>query len=279
MLLNLDIKEITAPRHSLYHVLRFIAQGITNLDQALRQRVFCYNNICPDGRQYFILAEQYTMMFNQVGENLKTLGCLALLFVYSSVMADGHLMDSTTDRQAVFTFTSDPQETGGYSNLTRTDGMILIALEAAGLTPGNVHTLWWIVFNNPEACSEDCGENDIFDLANEFGGACDGLNCDGVVAAGIAIGNATGNVAKSDGTLEFGARMPMGSNADGHQVLFGAGFGPIMLTSSPHDAEVHVIVQSHGQARGNKQLMQQLSLVDSNCTPRCADLQATIHKP
>jgi hypothetical protein len=212
-----------------------------------------------------------------------TFGSLALLIVYGSVMADGHLATSTTDAQAVLTFDGNFQETGGYSFLTRTDGMILITLEAADLKPGNVHTLWWIVFNMPEYCSAPgCGEDDIFDLENEFDGACDGLNCDQVEAAGIAIGNATGNVAKSDGTLEFGARMVSGGNdfATGHEVLFPAGFdGMSLLTASPHNAEVHVIVQSHGQARGNKQLMQQLSLIDKNCTPRCADHQVTVHKP
>lgn len=208
---------------------------------------------------------------------VRALGALALFIACGSLMAAP--MASTTDVQEVGTF-PEGAPTGGQSFLTRTDDEIVITLEAAGLTPGDVHTLWWIVFNNPEACTEEgggCGEDDIF---NEDGT----LNGEGVMAAGIGIGNATGNVAKSDGTLEFGARLQMETNpeesvADGHQVLFGAGFGTNLLIVSPHVAEVHVIVQSHGQARGNKKLMEQLSISNANCTPRCVDIQATIHRP
>ena len=168
-----------------------------------------------------------------------TLAFLILLFFNSGVLAD-------TDTQSVYWF-DDASDTGGKSHLTRTDAMVLITLEAAGLVPGDVHTLWWIVFNDPAGCSAPCGEDDIF--------LPDGnLNEAGVVAAQIAIGNASGNVAKMDGTLEFGGRLRQNSDADGHQVLFGAGFGDYMLTASPDDAEVHVIVQTHGQARGGEKL-------------------------
>ena len=190
---------------------------------------------------------------------------LMLLIFCSTAMAD-------TDTQDVLWF-DDFSDTGGDSHLTRTDDMILITLEAAGLVPGDAHTLWWIVFNDPEGCSDPgCGENDIFTPEGE-------LNEAGVIAAQIAIGNASGNVAKSDGTLEFGGSLTQDAGADGHQVLFGAGFGDYMLTASPDDAEVHVIVQTHGQARGGKKLREQLSMVDSNCTPACADIQVAVHLP
>ena len=65
----------------------------------------------------------------------------------------------------------------------------------------------------------------------------------------------------------------------GHQVLFGDGFGPIVLTASPHDAEVHFIIQTHGQARGGPKLLEQLTYVDINCTPFCSDIQFAVHVP
>ena len=206
---------------------------------------------------------------------------LALLLFCGAVMAGA---PSTTDTQDVYWF-ADGQSTGGKSHLTRTGGMIVITLEAAYLVPGDAHTLWFIVFNTPDGCADygsgeaGCGEDDIFDLVNG------GLNADGVLAAGISIGNASGNVAKSNGTLEFGGRMPRSLNND-HQVLFtpydfGAGDGTnyLLYADSEDDAEVHVIVQTHGQARGGERLREQLTYLDANCSPECADIQFSVHMP
>jgi hypothetical protein len=195
---------------------------------------------------------------------------LALLFFFGTVMAQ-------TSMSPVLSF-EDFSDTGGKSFLTRTESMIVLTLEATGLVPGHAHTLWWVVFNNPANCivANECGEADIF---HENGD----LNVEGVTAAEIAIGNATGNVAKSDGTLEFGARMVRGGDdfATGHEVIFPAGLeGNSLLTaSSDNDAEVHLIVQSHGQARGNKQLIKQLSKLEYGCTPQCNDPQFAVHRP
>jgi hypothetical protein len=201
---------------------------------------------------------------------LKKLLLLAVsLFLYGPVIAD-------TDTQSVNWF-SDGSPSGGWSHLTRTGGMIVVTVEAAQLVSGDAHTLWWIVFNTPSGCSAPgCGENDIFLPTGD-------LNVDGVLAAGIAIGNATGNIAKADGTLEFGGRLVRGGGAAGHQVLFtpadfgGDGGGSVLYAGAEDDAEVHLILQSHGEARGGPKLLEQLSYVDSNCTPTCEDRQFTVH--
>lgn len=195
------------------------------------------------------------------------------IWMPGTAQADGHLAPSTTNTTATYWF-SDGTDAGGLSHLTRTNGMIVATVEPANLTPSHAHTLWVLVFNRPENCSDACGEDDIF--------LPDGtLNVPQVLATGLGIANGSGNVAKSDGTLEFGARVPR--NADllalGHQVLFGDGFGPIVLTASPHDAEVHFIIQTHGQARGGPKLLEQLSTVDSACTPFCTDIQFAVHLP
>jgi hypothetical protein len=154
--------------------------------------------------------------------------------------------------------------------------MATVVVEAEQLEPGAVHTLWWVVFNNPEGCSAPgCGEDDIFTE--------DGLNGPGIDAAEIAIGNATGNVAKSNGTVELGGALkagPAGLDTD-HEVLFVpadfGGDGEGLLNVRPDDAEIHVIVQSHGQARGGPQLLKQLSMVEYGCTPGCEDIQFSVH--
>jgi hypothetical protein len=199
---------------------------------------------------------------------------LALMMIAGVAVAAGHLQASNTDTQDVYWF-ADDTDTGGDSFLTRTDGMVLATVEAAMLTPGDVHTLWFVVFNNPSACSDACGEDDIFDG--------DDLNADGIAEAQIAIGNATGNVAKADGTAEFGARLKSGDDSGGHQILFVpadfGGEGDHLLNVSGNDAEVHLIIQTHGQARGGPQLLNQLTYVDTACTPFCADIQFTVHQP
>lgn len=187
--------------------------------------------------------------------------------------AVGHLQPSNTDVQPVLWF-ADASPTGGESALTRTDGMVLATVEAAGLTPGNAYTLWWVVFNAPENCSDGaCGADDIF---NEDGS----LNEEQVVAAGIGVGNATGNVARDDGTTELGGRLKRNDSSGAHQVLFPAAFNEdgILLTASGNDAEVHVIVLDHGQARGGRQLSAQMSHVDGGCTPLCQDAAFAVHQ-
>lgn len=203
-----------------------------------------------------------------------TFALLALVFGTSSVLADGHLAPSTTNTESVYWF-ADGSDAGGLSHLTRTDGMIVATVEPANLVPGHAHTLWVLVFNRPGNCSDDvCGEDDIFTPEGD-------LNVPQVLAIGLAIANGSGNIAKSDGTLEFGARIPRGADLTqlGHQVLFGDGFGPTVLTASPHDAEVHFIIQTHGQARGGPKLLEQLVYVDTNCTPFCSDIQFSVHVP
>lgn len=207
---------------------------------------------------------------------------LALMMIAGVAVAAGHLQPSNTDTQDVYWF-ADGSSTGGESNLTRTDGMVLASVEAEGLTPGDVYTVWWVVFNNPDACSAPgCGEDDIF----AGGNPANGLNVAGVEAAGIGVGNATANIAKANGTAEFGARLKRGDTASDHQILFPAGLefdedgnpGPL-LTASGNDAEVHLVIQSHGQARGGPQLLEQLTYVETGCTPFCEDVQFTVHQP
>ncbi len=87
---------------------------------------------------------------------MKTLISRAVLismFVCGAAVAD-------TETVAVQRF-ADSTDTMGRSHLTRTANMILVTVEVAELVPGDAATLWWVVFNNPGACVEGCGEDDF----------------------------------------------------------------------------------------------------------------------
>ncbi len=207
---------------------------------------------------------------------------VAIMMIAGAAIAGFGPTPSTTDGQELANFADGSDAGDGVSHLTRTSGEALVVVEAEGLNAGEVHTLWWVVFNNPSACTDnECGEDDIFLPSGD-------LNVPQVLAARIAIGNATGNIAKSDGTIELGARLkayaPGAAQADdGHQILFVpstfGGEGNNLLTVRPNNAEIHVIVQGHGQARGGPQILKQLSEVEFGCTPNCVDLQFAVHAP
>jgi hypothetical protein len=199
---------------------------------------------------------------------------LAIMMVASVAVAAGHLQPSMTDVQGTYWF-ADGAPADGKSVLTRTDTMITSTVEGANLIAGNAYTVWFVVFNNPAACSDnECGEDDIFTGAD--------LNVEGVMAAQIGVGNATANIAKADGTAEFGAVLRPGDYAaTGHQVLFPAGLAgdALLLDGNTKDAEVHLVIQEHGQARGGPQLLNQLTYSETGCTPYCEDIQFSVHKP
>lgn len=163
---------------------------------------------------------------------------------------------------------ADGTPAGGMSHLTRTADAIFLAVDVRELPPGDAITLWWVVFNNPSACmAPGCSGADLTE--------------DGIIAAEIAVGNASGNVVKSDGTLELGAILREGQNELDHQFLFNAGFtgASLLNAGGASQAEVHLVIQSHGQGRGGKKLLEQLAYFEANCTPACVDVQFAIHLP
>jgi hypothetical protein len=205
---------------------------------------------------------------------------VAIMMIAGAAIAGIGPTTSTTDGQELANFADGTDAGDGVSHLTRTSEEALIVVEADELNAGEAHTLWWIVFNNPSACTDDeCGEDDIFLNTGD-------PNAAQIAAARIAIGNATGNIARSDGTIELGSRLQgYAPNApqvdDDHQILFVpsdfGGVGNNLLTVRPNDAEVHVILQGHGHARGGPQLLKQLSQEAYGCTPNCVDLQFAVH--
>ena len=131
---------------------------------------------------------------------------------------------------SVFNFADATEIAGTYSQLVRSDDTIAMELITSGLEPKAPYTTWWVVFNNPEACSDACDEDDIFGEDGKMS-----LN----EAASISILFADGAITDAEGNGNFSALIT--ENRPFGQVLAGPG-----LTDA-QNAEVHLVVRAHGE--------------------------------
>jgi hypothetical protein len=54
----------------------------------------------------------------------------------------------------LFPATGDNDVEGARSTLERTADGIRVEIETVDLTPGEAYTLWWVIFNRPDECSD-----------------------------------------------------------------------------------------------------------------------------
>ncbi len=95
--------------------------------------------------------------------------------------------------------------------------------DTAGLAPGHVHTLWFVVINDPAACEgENCTSKDVLKRTEI-------VNADAGYAGGVIVGE--------DGTASFNWHQPEGQ-------LSGGWFGNGMVDAET--AEIHLVVNDHG---------------------------------
>jgi hypothetical protein len=153
--------------------------------------------------------------------------------------------------------------TAGTSTLTRTDSGIALVLHTTGLQAGHTVTIWWMVFNHPEACTSGatteapddprCGMADVNNSA-----------------AGLSVLYAAGNIVDEDGEADFGAYRQEG-DTDG--ALPGMGLGLLDAAA----ADVHLVVRDHGAA-DPRHVVEQIQTFDDFCNPTCTDLQVSVHE-
>lgn len=184
----------------------------------------------------------------------------------------------------------DPPPPVGSSRLTRTDDGLSVQLATGELRPDDVITLWWVVANAPEQCEagipglSQCGPMDHLAGRGDF-----------------AVHHATGRIVEEDGTATFGAHLRVG---DLSRALFDGEPG----LTKPRDAEVLLVVKTHGQripeltaemlrtfiggCEIDEQVADELEkLAERGVTPRpavfgdegpntdCAEIQVSVHSP
>ncbi len=173
-----------------------------------------------------------------------------------------------------------PLVEGAESTLVRMEHGLYATFHAVELEPGDAYTVWWVIFNKPENCSDnECGRNDAFlfdangeQLLNDKGAPQ--WNFPGHAATEFALGRATGTVVDTDGTAEFRMHLPIRDDTE-------FDFGPGLL--DPFTAEVHLIIRTHSQMIPG-QLHDQLNSPWGGCPegwPKdpCKDVQLAIHPP
>ena len=150
--------------------------------------------------------------------------------------------------------------------------------------PGAAYTYWYVIFNNPENCSDPCGEDDIF--------LGDGSpNAAQIAAVGIAVLGGNGEVANNGGRATFSGGLTEGVLGSGLDIVIGPGglipLGPGMLQAGKTmTAEIHIVIRNHGIAQTGADLFEQLNTFVGNCigldpdgTVACMDEQFAEHKP
>ncbi|MEM9516904.1 MAG: hypothetical protein AAGA42_18800 [Actinomycetota bacterium] len=160
---------------------------------------------------------------------------IAAVGVASAVRDDG----STTSTASVYAF-AEPDREVGASTLERYDDRVTSEFDASSTPPNEAYTLWWVVFNDPQACVDECDAGDLF----IDGDPSVGLNDAQIDAADIVAAYATGDVSTADGTLVLQSELDANEPAGTREIIFGEG----ATLKDPGGAEVHLVARSHGPA-------------------------------
>lgn len=165
--------------------------------------------------------------------------------------------------------------------------------------PGAV-TLWWVIFNKPDACvanpgaAEQCGSVDVFGerfLESVASGSPDPSLIAPNLESGLAVLYATGGETTGSGRVRLAAaiyRSAAGGGLDlaGENVVDPLGLGRAF--ENP-EAEVHLVVRDHGRRVRDGLLAQITNFLEPYCSDptllffagenTCADVQFAVFAP
>jgi len=209
-----------------------------------------------------------------------TLVAVLALFVLALPQA---ALATPKDKQPIIDFATAQEVTGSFSMLDRQSDGIATKIRTQ-VTGGNAYTAWYVIFNNPEGCSDPCGEDDIF----IDGDPNLGFNLDGINDARISVVWAkTGGVANPAGRLALDGGLDVGevpNTGPGIKVVIGhpddGALVPSPVTGlETTAAEIHLVIQDHGPAHSDPDLLElQTTSFMGACNPDCVDVQFAVHK-
>lgn len=209
----------------------------------------------------------------------------ALLAVFA-ILAGLVGMASVSDakpavHQSVDVIRIDSQPNEGTATLVRTNSTVRMTMSTtvggqlfqlpqgtpleADWEVGDATTNWFVVFSNPDGCTDPCGEDDVFAGATDPDGEGGPAQASVHYAAGHVAGSSSWH---SAGSLREG---------DTSGMVF-----PSVPLQDAMTAEVHIIARSHGPAATLPpgELGNALNSIDGGCgTNICGDAQAAIFTP
>ena len=191
--------------------------------------------------------------------------CLSFMFG-GAALAGGSVVDMRKFPGA--------EPVAGASTLMRYENAVDMTIHTTGLEPGHVYTVWYVIFNNPDACGDECGPHDF--PAGVPGAKVGPEEPNPAVQASVLW--AAGNVVGPSGIGEFRGRLERG-NPPGFVI-----FGPGLV--DPMNSDIHLLVRSHGRAMLGK-VAEQMSTPQGLCAVTkpdaashlCLDVQSAIHEP
>ena len=179
--------------------------------------------------------------------------------------------------EPVLNMVSGNFEEVGRSLLMRKPGKgLAMVLKATGESL-TANTVWWIIFNNPEECTDGvCGDDGFTDLINGE-------------KTGLSMLYATGSVSRRNGKSVFVAYLREGQLTEGvNGKLLGQPERVLADGNSGH-AQVNLVVRSHGPIIQGM-IREQIGSHGGGCTTdfppfsaiptkegECGDIQASVH--
>ncbi len=146
----------------------------------------------------------------------------------------------------------------GAATLVRTENEVWVTISTSGLDKKAGYTVWWVVFNNPDACIDGCKGSDL---------SIPAVNGSVLYAAGFVTG--------TDGTAHVTAHLTGGEIPAGLAVLRGDG----LAEDNGFGAEIHMVVRSHGALIPGSVAAQIGSFTGACNVNSCADQQAARFLP
>lgn len=156
----------------------------------------------------------------------------------------------------------DQVDLAGGGILQRTKHELWATISTSGLDPNSAYTVWWVIFNNPGACADPCGPDD---LGNE--------------AVGATVYHGTGFVTGPDGLANVSLHTSDTGIPSGADVLLPGG----LKRGNGFGAEVHLVLRGHGPPVIGS-VADQISSFAGECGPApdfplCLDQQAIAFLP
>jgi len=119
------------------------------------------------------------------------------------------------------------------ATLARHEGGATVSGTASNLDPGETYTVWWVFFNSPDFCV-NAGDADALDAKC----AADDLAGAQVALVGSSFGFCTGFIPDANGAATWSCERFIGQNGEGFELGDGL--------QNPEEAEVHMVIRTHG---------------------------------